>query len=118
VSNVPPNARLIAAIVLAVAVGTVSRNVNAADIRHVVQDHAFGCRDTQEYLKLVEFAHDGDNEAFEKIKATAFLSGECAPLPQGGEVFVIGVISMWAQVRLRGSTRTLWTNKEAVSPSN
>jgi hypothetical protein len=118
VSKAFPAGRLISAIVLAAAVSASPWNANATDIRHVVQDHAFGCRDKDEFSKIVELAHEHDNEAFGKLLFGDFATGACAELPLGAEVFVTGVTTMWAVVRLRGSTSILWTNKNAISPSN
>lgn len=103
-----------AALFLGLAVVAAAQNSSAADIRYIVQDYAFGCRNGDEYMRLAGLAGE-DREAFGKLLAADFLSGKCAPLPLGAEAFVVGESDIFALVRLRGGPVILWTSPKSVA---
>lgn len=95
------------------ATTTTSTPSSSAPARHFIKSDGYlGCSDREVFDRLVGFAVDGDNEAFNALMR----SSDCVPLRKGEEVFLedVPLLSGAIKVRRKGEVAGYWTNVEAV----
>lgn len=92
------------------------RSVTETGARPIVGDHRFGCTDRDYFEKIVGYAVQKDQEAFNRALADGMLAGLCTLFTSGETVYLADtrIFSGLVRVRRRGETAEYWTNMEAV----
>jgi len=82
-----------------------------------IAKECFGCRDRGYYSKLLEYARDGDRDAFNRALAAGVVSGQCTTFNAGEEVFRTdtAIFSGLLKIRRKGEVAEYWTNMEHIS---
>jgi len=90
-------------------------NVRVGEIGTIVDDGRFGCKEKDEFEKLVSFVSQSDREAFNREYMSATLTGACISFSTGDQVYVtdaafVGLVKL----RKKGETEEYWTTMESV----
>lgn len=86
-----------------------------AEGEKTIQESYVGCREKEDYQKMVSLAVSGDLEAHKKFLLGKVMVGECRPLPRGETAYIED--HTWtglAKIRIKGDTEEWWTGWEAV----
>lgn len=91
-------------------------SVSIGQEKRISGDHWFGSTDRDYFSKLVEYAVQGDSEAFEEALTADLLVGTCTTFKNGEVIYITdtAIFSGLVKVRRKGETQEYWTNIEAV----
>ncbi len=82
----------------------------------VVGSETFGCRDAATMKRFTRLIGDGDKQAFGRLLADSYLSGECRDLALGMTVHMVetSLLAGLVKVREEGSLDELWVLSRSV----
>lgn len=89
----------------------------APAVRRIAGNNWFGCTDRDYFEKLISYAVDKDNQAFQQGLSDGLYSGVCTTFVSGETVHITdtAILSGMIKVRRQGDTIEYWTNIEAVT---
>ena len=95
----------------------VSSSAGAPGSRLIDGESNFGCRTRDYFSKLVDYAVQGDREAWSRALAQGALSGECVLFKADEPVFITdtALFSGLVKVRRKGKLTEYWTDIESVT---
>jgi hypothetical protein len=100
-------------IVLSLAIGAFAPAAFAQQL--TVVKGIFACRDRDTFFRLVQYAHDNERSAFNRLHKTSIASGECVHLSPGEIAFMVERTVLTVEIRRQGADPTgYWTDAEAV----
>lgn len=81
-----------------------------------IKEAFIGCRDQDQFNKLVTYAGQKDDQALKAAMMQGVLSGQCVTFSSGEEVYQVEVEVFAERVKLRkkGSTGEYWTSAKAI----
>jgi hypothetical protein len=95
-----------------VVLTVLASSATAAD--RISGDNNVGCKSRDYYKKLLQYAAQGDMQAFNQGLTGGILAGTCIWFKAGEPVFITDTSMFLIKVRRQGSTAEYWTNMEAV----